>query len=70
MSDVAALRDLGRLYLRAFEEFGAAALWNKRPVADPTPEDALVIARALRREGDMRARRLAEEIEAAAHAAH
>jgi hypothetical protein len=70
MNDVATSRDLSRLYARAFEEFGAAALWNKQPVADPTPQDALVVARALRREGDMRARRLAEEIETAAHAAH
>jgi hypothetical protein len=45
-------------------------LWNRQPVADPSPDDALVVARALRREGDMNARRLAEDIEAAAHAAH
>jgi hypothetical protein len=62
--------DLRRLYERAFAEFGAAALWNRQPVADPTPDDALAVARALRREGDMNARRLAEDIEAAAHAAH
>lgn len=65
-----ASRDLRRLYTRAFAEFGAAALWNRRPVANPTPADALVVARALRREGDMKARRLAEDIEAAANAAH
>ena len=64
------LRDLRRLYERAFAEFGTAALWNRQPVADPTPYDALVVARALRREGDMNARRLAEDIEAAAHASH
>jgi len=63
------VRDLRRLYARAFAEFGAAVLWNRQPVADPTPGDALAIARALRREGDMNARRLAEDIEAAAHAA-
>jgi hypothetical protein len=62
--------DLRRLYERAFAEFGAAVLWNRQPVADPSPDDALVVARALRREGDMNARRLAEDIEAAAHAAH
>ena len=64
------LRDLRRLYERAFAEFGTAALWNRQPVADPTPGDALVVARALRREGDMKARRLAEDIEAAAHDAY
>lgn len=64
------LRDLRRLYERAFAEFGAAALWNRRPVANPSPGDALAVARALRREGDMDARRLAEDIEAAANAAH
>lgn len=35
----------------------------------PTPEDALVIARALRIEGDREARALAEEIEKACRAA-
>jgi hypothetical protein len=68
--DDSSVRDLRRLYQRAFAEFGAAALWNRRPVVDPTPGDALAVARALRREGDMNARRLAEDIEAAAHAAH
>ena len=68
--DQTSLRNLRRLYSRAFAEFGTAALWNRQPVADPTPGDALVVARALRREGDMNARRLAEDIEAAAHAAH
>jgi hypothetical protein len=58
------------LYARAFEEFGAAALWNKKQLAEPLPNDALAVARALRLEGNLKARRLAEEIEAAAHAAH
>ncbi len=62
--------DLRQLYERAFAEFGAAALWNRQRLADPSPGDALAVARALRREGDMNARRLAEKIEAAAHAAH
>ncbi len=57
------------LYRQAFREFGARALWNKRPLDDPTPEDALVIARALRIEGDRKARRLAEQIETACRAA-
>ncbi len=65
----AAQRDLLLLYERAFAEFGAAALWSRRRLAEPTPADALAVARALRREGDMQARRLAEAIEAAAHAA-
>jgi hypothetical protein len=56
------------LYRRAFDEFGAAALWNSAQLSDPSPADALAIARALRIEGDLNARRLAEEIEAAAHA--
>jgi 5-methylthioadenosine/S-adenosylhomocysteine deaminase len=43
----------------------------KFPVNDaPTPEDALVVARALRVEGDRQARRLAERIERACRATH
>lgn len=61
--------DLHRLYARAFDEFGTMALWNKQQHVKPTPDDALVVARALRREGDMSARKLAEDIEAAANAA-
>ncbi len=61
---------LQRLYERAFAEFGAAALWNRKKLSHPTPSDALSIARALRIEGNLKARRLAEEIEALAHAAH
>lgn len=45
------------------------ALWNKRFLDDPTPGDALVIARALRIEGNLKARRLAEQIEQACRAA-
>ena len=56
------------LYERAFKEFGAHALWNLRRFDAPSEEDALVIARALRIEGDLTARRLAEEIEQACHA--
>lgn len=36
---------------------------------EPTPEDALVVARALRIEGNLDARRLAERIEQACRAA-
>ena len=57
------------LYRRAFAEYGTRALWNKRLPDAPTPEDALVVARALRIEGDREARRLAEQIEPACHAA-
>lgn len=61
--------DYRNLYRRAFAEFGACALWNKREIAEPSGEHALVIARALRTEGNMAARRLAEAIEAAVRAA-
>jgi hypothetical protein len=57
------------LYRRAFAEFGTLALWNLRCLDSPTPEDALVIARALRIEGNLQARRLAEQIEKASRAA-
>src|SRR5205823_14969166 len=61
--------DLVSLYRRAFAEYGARALWNKRELERPTPADALVVARALRVEGNREARRLAEQIERACHAA-
>jgi len=57
------------LYRRAFQEFGTRALWNLRLLEMPEPEDALVVARALRIEGDRDARRLAEQIEQACRAA-
>jgi hypothetical protein len=55
--------DLASLYRRAFEVYGAQALWNMRPVSDPTPADALAITRSLRTHGRMEGRRLAERIE-------
>jgi hypothetical protein len=61
--------DFASLYRRAFAEYGARALWNKRELERPTPADALVVARALRVEGDREARRLAEQIERACRAA-
>ena len=61
--------DFANLYRRAFAEYGTRALWNKRLIEQPTPEDALVVARALRIEGDRSARRLAEQIEKACRAA-
>jgi hypothetical protein len=56
------------LYRRAFAEFGSRALWNIKQYDDPTPEQMLAITRQLRTEGDMSARRLAEQIEQAARA--
>jgi hypothetical protein len=61
--------DFASLYRRAFAEYGTQALWNKRRFEEPTPEDALVVARALRIEGDRDARSLAEQIERACRAA-
>jgi hypothetical protein len=62
--------DYVALYQRAFAEFGAMALWSSQPVPDPTPEDALAITHSLRVEGNLDARRLAEQIEQACRAAH
>ena len=62
--------ELTRLYFQAFREFGTMALWSMRPVENPTAEDALAITRALRTEGNMASRRLAEQIEKLARAAH
>ena len=61
--------DYSTLYRRAFAEYGTIALWSMRALETPTPEDALVVARALRIEGNLKARRLAEEIEQACRAA-
>jgi hypothetical protein len=61
--------DYVSLYRRAFAEYGVQALWNKRELEQPTPADALVVARALRIEGDLKARQLAEWIEQACRAA-
>jgi hypothetical protein len=57
------------LYERAFKKSGMIALWSSRPVPNPTPADALAITHSLRVEGNLEARRLAEEIEQACHAA-
>ena len=69
MTDPANSADLATLYRRAFAEYGTLALWNLRSFEAPTPEDALVVARALRIEGNLPARRLAEQIEQACRAA-
>lgn len=59
---------LREAYQRAFRDFGTLALWNMRPLPDPSSEDAMVVARALRIEGNMAARCLAEQIERLARA--
>jgi hypothetical protein len=62
-------QNFASLYRRAFEQFGASALWSSRAVPDPTPADALAITRSLRVEGNLLARHLAERIEQACRAA-
>jgi len=57
------------LYHRAFADFRLRALWNVRELDHPTPEEALFVTRSLRVEGDLSARRLAEQIERACRAA-
>ena len=57
------------LYHQAFDQFGTMALWNKKQLQNPEPGHALVVARALRIEGNMKARVLAEQIELACRAA-
>jgi hypothetical protein len=69
MTEPANPADFATLYRRAFVEYGTLALWNMRSFDAPTPEDALVVARALRVEGNLPARRLAEQIEQACRAA-
>jgi hypothetical protein len=60
--------DIVGLYRRAFDQFGARALWNIKQFDQPTIEQVLAITRQLRTEGDMNARRLAEQIERAGRA--
>lgn len=57
------------LYHRAFAEYEIHALWNHRELEHPTPAEALTITRSLRIEGNLEARRLAEQIERACRAA-
>ena len=61
--------DPASLYRRAFAEFGHA-LWNLRPVKEPTASDALAITQALGTQGRMDGRRLAERIEDLCRAHH
>jgi hypothetical protein len=51
--------DFTALYRRAFAQYGTKALWNMRPVEDPSVLDALAITRALRMRVGMAGRRLA-----------
>ncbi len=57
------------LYHRAFTDYGLRALWNVREIQHPSAEEALSITRNLRVEGDLSARRLAEQLERACRAA-
>jgi hypothetical protein len=69
MSTEAVQPEYVTLYRQAFAEYRTQALWNFRFFEAPSPEDALIVAHALRIEGDLVARRLAERIEQACHAA-
>ncbi len=57
------------LYRQAFVEFGAQSLWSRRPSDRPTIAQALIVAESLRREGNMKTRPLAAQIEEACRAA-
>jgi hypothetical protein len=61
--------DLRALYRQVFDVYGTRALWSSRPVDQPTVADLLAITESLRVEGDLTARRLAEEIEQTCRAA-
>lgn len=69
MRSKAVQADYVSLYREAFERYRAHALWHMRVLDEPAADDALAVARALRIEGDLAARRLAERIEQACHAA-
>ena len=69
MTTAQSQQNIEALYHRAFQDYGTHALWNKRKLDEPTPGDALVVARALRIEGNLAARVLAEQIERACRAA-
>ncbi len=60
--------DYVTLYNEAFEKFGPLALWNRKAIQNPSVADALAITRALRVEGNLDSRRLAERIEQACRA--
>lgn len=60
--------DFLALYRRAFADYKLRALWNVRELEQPTAQEALLIAKNLRVEGDLAARRLAEDLERACRA--
>jgi len=57
------------LYHQAFQQFGAQALWSRKPSVRPTITQALAVSESLRREGNMASRALAVQIEQACRAA-
>ncbi len=57
------------LYHQAFRDFGVRSLWSRRPSEHPTIAQALVVAEALRRDGDMTTWSLAAQIEEACRTA-
>jgi hypothetical protein len=67
-SDTHREAELRALYTRAFTEFGSRALWNMRCFEAPTRGDIFAMTRQLRIEGNLAARRLAEQIEKLARA--
>jgi hypothetical protein len=69
MNTVSSQAEIEELYHRAFAEYGIHALWNRRELEHPTPQEALTITWSLRVEGDLKARRLAEQLEQACRAA-
>lgn len=64
----AASEDVAALHL-AFRDFGAPSLWSRTPGAHPTFAQALVISESLRRDGNMKTRPRAVQIEGACRAA-
>jgi hypothetical protein len=65
----AAPDEIARLYRQAFRDFGTQCLWSRRPSERPTIAQALVVAENLRREGNLKSRALAGEIEQTCRAA-
>jgi hypothetical protein len=61
--------EIARLYHKAFRDYGAQALWSRRPSEMPTIAQALVVAESLRHEGNLQSRALAGDIERACRAA-
>lgn len=61
---------LRALYARAFEEYGTRALWNMRRFEEPELGDVVATTRQLCIEGNLAARRVAEQIEMPIRAGH